>query len=238
MDQVLPILLLPLPVLGATTMALALRPGWRRIIPVASPVLLAMSCMAAAFWALAVLGVGMAPVDSAADWPVILMLTVATTAAGAAAFGGEKWLSVRWGRGRAPAANSIGALPASLAFVQMPSRDESFRAVRAMAANPTQFTFLTMLTVAAEEFLYRYVILLVCVPAGLDLLAGLVLQAVLYSLNHTAFGIPALIGKLGFGLVLGAGTLLSGSVIPALVAHLCYQLLVARQFRTRSVQRA
>lgn len=238
MDQVLPILLLPLPVLGATTMMLALRPGWRRIIPVASPVLLAMSCVVAAFWVLAVLGVGMASVDSGVGWPVILMLTVATTAAGAAAFGGEKWLSVRWGRGRAPAANSIGALPASLAFVQMPSRDESFRAVRAMAANPAQFTFLTVLTVAAEEFLYRYVILLVCVPAGLDLLAGLALQAVLYSLNHIAFGIPALIGKLGFGLVLGAGTLLSGSVIPALIAHLCYQLLVARQFRTRSVQRA
>lgn len=237
MNQVLPTLLLPLSMLGAATMMLALRQKWRRAIPIVSPVLLGVSCFATAFWVLAAIRPRVVPSVFGADWFAVAGLTLATILAGGVAFAGEKWLSLRLARRRSRTGRSIGALPPSLAFIQVPSRDESFRAVRSLAAKPAQFIALTLLTVTTEELLYRYVILLVCVPAGLEPLGALAIQGVLYSLNHLAFGIPAIVGKLCLGLILGVSTLLASSVIPALVAHFCYQFLVARQFRTASVPR-
>lgn len=122
------------------------------------------------------------------------------------------------------------ALPPSLRTA-LPGAEESIGGVAATARRPVLFGALTLWTAVGEEILYRGVVLLVCVPLGLDPWLALVLQASFYAGNHLAFGPSALIGKLLLGLVLGGATLLSGSVLPGMVVHVGYQVLVWRQFR-------
>ena len=67
---------------------------------------------------------------------------------------------------------------------------------------------------------------------------ALVLQATFYAGSHLAFGLPAVLGKILLGLSLGAVALVSGSILPALMVHIGYQILVWRQFRRWGKPRA
>ena len=103
--------------------------------------------------------------------------------------------------------------------------------VAEIAQRKTVFAFLSAFSACGEELFYRGVFLL----GGLTLthegiLTLLFIQAILYGINHVAFGVPAIIGKSAFGFILGIVALFGG-ILTSILMHLLYQTLVARQFQ-------
>ncbi|WP_166987971.1 CPBP family glutamic-type intramembrane protease [Canibacter zhoujuaniae] len=144
------------------------------------------------------------------------------------AFRLEAIITQRWYRNR---------VSRDLSFLYMPvaRRSETMNAVGQLAQrNSIIFTALSILSAGGEEFFYRGVFLL----GGFtflheDLLFHLLLlQAMVYGVNHIAFGIPAVAGKSVLGLILGV-TAVAGGPIASLLVHLFYQFLVLLQFRVK-----
>jgi len=229
-------LVLPLPILGVFSVALSLSgPRGRESLPLLSPFLLGLLCFVIAFFLTSALHLGEAETVVGSGIPSILIAGVVLgSAAGFGAFCIEKWLSRQfYRRRRREQAIAKSALPASLQFIGLPSSDESFSGVRNIARVPWLFVITSMWTITGEELLYRGVVVIGGVSVGLDPVVAVALQGIFYSLNHLAFGIPALFGKLIFGVLLGLVALLTGSVLPCLVVHAVYQLLVYRQMATQ-----
>ncbi|WP_314145876.1 type II CAAX prenyl endopeptidase Rce1 family protein [uncultured Leifsonia sp.] len=228
-------LLAPTATLGLLVLGMgSFAKGWRSALPVISPLLLGAVCASGA-WAI------WASLDHVGIWwftddpTLVTAATVCGVVGAFAAFRAEKALSRMLFelRRRMHREKDEIALPASLRIVDTPSPTESLNEIRRMARRPGLFAFLTAWTTVAEELFYRGAVLLISVPLGLDPVLGLVVQAFFYALNHIAFGLPALIGKLILGLLLGAVTLWSGSLIPAFTAHAAFQALVWKQVTTR-----
>jgi hypothetical protein len=219
-----------LPVLGGTVMILSLRPSWRRSIPVVAPVALGAGCLLAA----ALLVPQLPPTDlvevlvGRVSW-WLLAGTVLAFAVAAASFAVERQLARR--PVRRVTSTDPGALPVSLQAVALPGRDESIRGVADIARRPALFALITAWTVGTEELLYRGMALLVPTTVGvIGIGAALAIQAFFYAFNHVPFGAAAVVGKVCLGAGLGVAAVLAASIVPALLAHTAYQVLVWRQF--------
>ena len=119
----------------------------------------------------------------------------------------------------------------SFVYIPVAGRSETMNTVAEIAQRKTVFAFLSAFSACGEELFYRGVFLL----GGLTLthegiLTLLFIQAILYGINHVAFGVPAIIGKSAFGFILGIVALFGG-ILTSILMHLLYQTLVARQFQ-------
>ncbi|HZB47794.1 MAG TPA: CPBP family glutamic-type intramembrane protease [Mycobacteriales bacterium] len=223
-------------VLAGTGLVLGTSARWRPRLAVVMPLVLGAACAVAG----TVLAVSAAHPDLAdrllfglPGTPAPLRTAAATAAAVAAAavlFRAEGRLTGWWARVRAARRLSAGA--PSFLGVDLPGRSESMREVAAVAGRPRVFFGLSGWSATMEEYFYRGVFLLGF--AGIVPLAVLLpSQAAWYGLNHVAFGLPALLGKTLLGAALGVAAVWGG-VVPALLGHAAYQLLVYRQFPARA----
>jgi Type II CAAX prenyl endopeptidase Rce1-like len=223
-------------VLAVTGLVLGTNARWRPRLAVVMPLVLGAACATAG----TVLAVSAAHADLTARMlfglegtPGLLRTASATAAAVAAAavlFRVEGRLTGWWARARAARRLSAGA--PSFFGVDLPGRSESMRGVAAVAGKPRVFLGLSGWSAVMEEYFYRGVFLLGF--AGIVPLAVLLpSQAAWYGLNHLAFGVPALLGKTLLGAALGVAAVWGG-VLPAMLAHAVYQLLVYRQFPARA----
>ncbi|PDQ36464.1 MAG: hypothetical protein B5766_00500 [Candidatus Lumbricidophila eiseniae] len=227
-------LVIPLPILGVFSVALSLSGlRGRKLLALLSPLLLGVICFTVAFFMADALHLGVKEVIGGGLSLILIVGAVSGSAAALGAFQFEKWLSRQFYRRRRQQAVIEGALPASLQFVGLPSSGESFMGVRDIARVPWLFAITSAWTIIGEELLYRGVVVIGGASVGLDPFVAVVAQGVFYSLNHLAFDVPALAGKLLFGVVLGLVALWTGSVLPCLVVHAVYQVLVYRQMAAR-----
>ncbi|MEG3630947.1 CPBP family intramembrane glutamic endopeptidase [Streptomyces poriticola] len=150
--------------------------------------------------------------------------------AGAARAGGARaeearGIGTRAGRPRAPGTRAHGAGAIGT------------RSVGAWAGTPRVLLALGLLTGVGEEVLFRGY-LLAGLQGSLPLWGALVLQAALFGVHHASFGLRAVPAKAVHGLLWGALTLASGSLLPAVAAHVVFQFLVCRRLTrgTRTVR--
>lgn len=101
-----------------------------------------------------------------------------------------------------------------------------------LASRPVLWWTLAAACAVAEEFIFRGM-LQATVVAQWGAVAGVALGALLFGLHHVSFGVPSIVSKSVGGALMGVQTLLAGSIIPAVVAHLCFQGLVLRRLRRR-----
>lgn len=106
------------------------------------------------------------------------------------------------------------------------------RAVRGWATSPWALVTLGVTTAVAEELLFRG-FLLTGLRQELPLWAAVAVQAVLFGLHHVSFGWRAIPVKAVHALVWAGLAVGAGSLVPALVAHLVFQLLVCRRLVSR-----
>jgi membrane protease YdiL (CAAX protease family) len=99
--------------------------------------------------------------------------------------------------------------------------------------DPRQFPLGTVLAVAAaEEAFYRGVLLRAALlPAGWVGPALAVATVVAFALGHVTFGWPHVLAKAPLGVGAAVATVVLGSVLPALVAHVWFNLSVWRDLR-------
>ncbi|MYS77817.1 CPBP family intramembrane metalloprotease, partial [Streptomyces sp. SID5926] len=102
------------------------------------------------------------------------------------------------------------------------------RSVGAWAGAPRALLALGLLTGVGEEVLFRGY-LLTGLREALVPWAALVVQAALFGVHHASFGPRAVPAKAVHGLLWGALTLGSGSLLPAVAAHTVFQVLVCRR---------
>lgn len=102
------------------------------------------------------------------------------------------------------------------------------RSLGAWTGRPRALLALGLLTGLAEEVLFRGY-LLTGLRHSLALWAALALQAAVFAVHHASFGLRAVPAKAVHGLVWGALTIVSGSLLPALAAHGVFQVLVCRR---------
>lgn len=81
----------------------------------------------------------------------------------------------------------------------------------------------------AEEVLWRGLALNILDGVGWSEFDAIVLLAVLFGLCHVWFGLRGVIAKTGEGLAWAGLVLASGTVVPAVVSHTIFQMLVLRR---------
>ncbi|MBT2455552.1 CPBP family intramembrane glutamic endopeptidase [Streptomyces sp. ISL-86] len=202
--------------------------GPRRAVERTAPVLYAGTVAAVALLAAALTGLdphelGLWPEQPiAADVAWTLGATVlGAVVAGTAGYVGELALSQR--------AVNRATLPAAVAVSgEVPGEAVGMRAAGAWARSPRALLALGLVTAAAEEVLFRGY-LLEGLRDAVPLWAALVLQAVLFGVHHASFGLRAVPAKTVHGLVWGGLAVAAGSLLPALTAHLVFQLLACRR---------
>lgn len=214
-------------VMALAGVGLTAMPAWRLRAVEIIPVILAVASFAVSGYFIVTQGIGVGDafwgiVD--VHWLGLLAGSVTGILLAIAAFWLEAHITRRWYSNRAGH---------DMYFLYMPvaGRSETMTAVAGIAQRSQYFAVLSLLSASGEEFFYRGVFLLggTAVTHG-TLAAFLLVQALLYGINHVAFGVPAVAGKCLLGVSLGVTALLGG--IPAsLIAHLFYQVLVLRQFR-------
>jgi membrane protease YdiL (CAAX protease family) len=147
---------------------------------------------------------------------------------------------VRNGAGRAGAADGpVGAgrvTPTAGALLLGGGARREPPAQRGTSADyldPRQFPLGTVLAVAAaEEVFYRGVLLRAALlPAGWVAPALAVATVVAFALAHVTFGWPHVLAKAPLGVLAAVLVLALGSVLPALAAHLWFNLSVWRDIR-------
>lgn len=215
-------------------LALGLSPRWRPHLVVAMPVVVGLACVLTGAVvlaqggfdrdALAHIAFGAAGGPDAAR---SVTVGVAACVAAVALFQLEKWLVPAWERVRRRRRLAMDA--PSFLGAELPGRSQAMAEVARVAERPVAFGALSAWAAAGEEFFYRGVLLTGWVggPAAVALIP---LQAAWYGSNHLAFGLPAVLGKTLLGIALGIAAVAAG-LLPALAAHLLYQVLVFRQFR-------
>lgn len=157
--------------------------------------------------------------------PVVYLLELALA---------HKWLSWREGR-RARILGRSVVVPVGTSTVELHTpmdADESFALVQEMSRKPVWFGLFSIVVAIGEELLYRGLMFEQLRDLGsLSIAGGVAIQAGAYALNHVPFGVAAFIGKFFAGLAFCALVLVSGSLYPAVAAHLLLQLLVWRRLR-------
>lgn len=97
------------------------------------------------------------------------------------------------------------------------------------------FTLWPLVAVATlEEMIYRGWLLEVCrlLPSGALSGVAVVATVLAFSLLHLPFGWPHVVGKTPLGVLALIGVLLTGSVVAAIVAHICFNVQVWHEQRT------
>lgn len=144
--------------------------------------------------------------------------------AGLGAFAFEGWLTRFW-------YSRHHSIELSFLYVTVAGRSESMGGVARLAQVGWLFAVLSIISASGEEFFYRGVMAVVGgQQSGIILWQVVLLQALLYGINHIPFGIPSVVGKTIFGVVLGVVAVIGG-VLCSLLVHLAYQVIVSRQFR-------
>ncbi|MDJ0312183.1 CPBP family glutamic-type intramembrane protease [Arthrobacter sp. H35-D1] len=221
--------------LGLTAAVCSARPGWRKHLSVAAPVVLGAACLA---------GAGALLHQFPGSWDngeIIAWLALghlgsplATLLAAAAAVGLAR-VSFRTehdlvGLLHRPAGTRTNALPVELLSLNLPGRAETMRDVARTARAPVRFWGLSLLTVLGEESFFRVAMPAALITAGFPAWLAVLLPAAAYALNHVGFGTASVAGKLLLGLVLGAGAWAGGAALVSVPAHMLYQRWVQRQF--------
>ncbi|MEE1940885.1 CPBP family intramembrane glutamic endopeptidase [Streptomyces sp. TRM 70361] len=209
--------------------------GARGAVERLAPVLYAGTVAAAALTAAVLAGfdpgrLGLVS-GAAADGAVLAAATACGVLAGAGGYLGELLLAHRAAAGPGPGGRTGPEPPP-------PPRAPAAgtRSVGAWAAAPRALLALGLVTGLAEEVLFRGY-LLTGLRGAVPLWAAVVLQAVLFGAHHASFGLRAVPAKAVHGLVWGALAAASGSLLPAVAAHLVFQVLVCRRL-TRARARA
>ncbi|MBN0046443.1 CPBP family intramembrane metalloprotease [Streptomyces actuosus] len=109
------------------------------------------------------------------------------------------------------------------------------RSVGAWTARPAGLLALGLLTALAEEVLFRGY-LLAGLRHSLALWAALIVQAAVFAVHHASFGLRAVPAKAAHGLVWGALTAAAGTLLPAVAAHVVFQVLVCRRLTRTQVR--
>lgn len=102
--------------------------------------------------------------------------------------------------------------------------------VASLVERPTLWWSLAGACAVAEEFIFRGMLLSTATGAWGPVIA-IGLGAFLFGLHHVSFGVPSIISKTVGGLLTGIQTVLTGSVVPAILTHLLFQGLVYRRLR-------
>ena len=247
---------LVLPIFSACMLAFgAVRAGLRRSpSPLVAPVLHAAVVVGVLVaWCAGAAGAG-GLVDERLGLGLAATVAVVAVGPGAAAtYLAELWISDRVGElrrrwstgtparsieqlqlvsaGLAAGAAGGGGGGSGVAALTNPMRSaEAFDVVRRISRRPGWFLAISLVTATAEELLYR-VAMLDGVATSHGAAVAVVVQAAAYAANHLPFGVPAFVGKLVLGVLLGVVVVATGSVVPALVGHGCFQFLVYRRLR-------
>jgi membrane protease YdiL (CAAX protease family) len=96
----------------------------------------------------------------------------------------------------------------------------------------------SMVTIAIlEELVFRGVLVQLCFLVGDAYLRGalLLLTTVVFALSHIQFGWPHVWGKAPLGLFALLATLLTGSILPAILAHLLFNVRAWQALRNQPV---
>lgn len=102
-----------------------------------------------------------------------------------------------------------------------------------LVTRPAVWWVLAAVCAVAEEFIFRGM-LQSAVTAQWGVVAAVALGALLFGLHHVSFGVPSIVSKTVGGAFMGVQTLLAGSIVPAILAHLCFQGLVFHRLRRRA----
>jgi len=81
-----------------------------------------------------------------------------------------------------------------------------------------------------EELLFRGLLVQACflLPTDLLIAAALSMSVVMFALSHVSFGWPHVIGKLPLGAIAIIGVLTLGTILPAIIAHVLFNVRVWR----------
>lgn len=205
--------------------------GGRRTVERLAPALYAATVTAAAVTAAVLTGADperlglwqgdrlLLPEAPWAAGPVVGSAVVCGAVAGAAGYLGELFLAHRRVRTAEAADGARTGAPGT-------------RAAGTWAGSPGGLLALGLVTAFAEEVLFRGY-LLTGLRGAVPLWAALALQAVLFGAHHASFGLRAVPAKAVHGFVWGVLTVASGSLLPAVAAHLVFQFLACRRLVRR-----
>ncbi|MFH8443626.1 lysostaphin resistance A-like protein [Streptomyces sp. NPDC018026] len=205
--------------------------GGRAAVERLAPVLYTGTVCAAAFLSAVLtgfdpvrLGLSAGPDRTGPDgWTVVAAATAAGVLAGALGYFAELLLAHR---AAAVPGGAAGAGAGAGGHPEGPTTGT--RSVGAWAGAPRALLALGLLTGVGEEVLFRGYLLTGLREALLPW-AALVVQAALFGVHHASFGLRAVPAKAVHGLLWGALTLGSGSLLPAVAAHTVFQVLVCRR---------
>jgi membrane protease YdiL (CAAX protease family) len=138
--------------------------------------------------------------------------------AGVALFGAELLVAVRAARSRR------AATPGAARLVE-----GGTERLRAAAPSAVTYSLLAVVVVAAEEALWRGVLLTALPDAGLPTAVAVAIGSVSYGLNHYHFGLRGIVAKTVHGLVWSLMFLASGSLAVPFVSHLAFEMAVGWQ---------
>ena len=105
-----------------------------------------------------------------------------------------------------------------------------------IASSPGLWWVLAVCCALGEELIFRGM-LQTSVAEQWGQSAAIPLGAALFGLHHVSFGVPSMVSKSAGGALMGVQTAMTGSIVPAVVAHLCFQGLVYRRERRMSARR-
>lgn len=102
--------------------------------------------------------------------------------------------------------------------------------LKALASRPSIWWVVAVGTAVTEEALFRGAVLHSMWQEH-GIIPAILASSIIFGLHHVAFGAEAIISKIGAGLLWALLTIFAGSLIPALLAHICFQALVWRRLR-------
>jgi membrane protease YdiL (CAAX protease family) len=94
--------------------------------------------------------------------------------------------------------------------------------------------WLLLVIAALEEFIYRGLLIGVCflLPNGGLMTFALIGNIVAFALSHIWFGWPHVLAKFPLSVVTTAVTLVMGTILPAIIAHLFFNAIFWKDMRS------
>lgn len=127
--------------------------------------------------------------------------------------------------------NSSGRAVRPAGMIATPS---AHTATLRLTERPAVWWSLAAASAVIEEFIFRGM-LLPALATGVGVLAAVGISGLIFGLHHITFGVDSVISKTLGGMLLAGQTLVAGSLVPAIVAHLLFQYLVWRRLRRTGV---